>query len=270
MVVKNFSADYIQGAVKNTLKDFNFQHKHAQLFAVLVLLHVYSKNALLSVSTCEEFSSLLKRCTVFSKVTFEVMRVIHPSVAQHCLEELSASHGVTKAQIANLLLTTSLFYENTLEKQKIMQDVQDMLMKRQYSAKHDVFSRLIQDITKETPGMEQTVLFNAAECLATYYCTKKQEKDNNDPIKPDSLDMFLTLAGHLGELQSAATVIEILLNIPFKAGFTDSNWLTQVNLGKITIEDLSRENPELKQYCDVLQRHERFLLQLKDTMKQAT
>ncbi len=185
MVVKNFSTDYIQGVVKNTLKDFNFQHKHAQLFAVLVLLHVYSKNALLSVSTCEKFlglrteaescrvedafekfSSLLKRCTVFSKVTFEVMRVIHPSVAQHSLEELSASHRVTKAQIANLLLTTVLFYENTLEKQKFMQDVQDMLMKRQYSAKHDnVFSRLIQDIMKETPGMEETVLLNAAECL---------------------------------------------------------------------------------------------------------
>ncbi|KAF4115294.1 hypothetical protein G5714_002783 [Onychostoma macrolepis] len=185
MVVKNFSSDYIQGVVKNTLKDFNFQHKHAQLFAVLVLLHVYSKNALLSVSTCEEFlglqtgaescrvedafeklSSLLKRCTVFSKVTFEVMRVIHPSVAHHCLEELSASHGVTKAQIANLLLTTDLFYENTLEKQKFMQHVKDMLMKSQYSAKHDnVFSRLIQDIMKETPGMEDTVLLNAAECL---------------------------------------------------------------------------------------------------------
>ncbi len=140
---------------------------------------------MLSVSTCEEFlglqteaescrvedafekfSSLLKRCTVFSKGTFEVMRVINPSVAQHCLEEISTSHGVTEAQIANLLLTTDLFYERTLEKQKFMQDVQDMLMKRQYSAKHDyVFSRLILDIMNETPGMEETFLLNAAECL---------------------------------------------------------------------------------------------------------
>ncbi len=185
MVLKNFSTAYIQGVVKNTLKNFNFQQKHAQLFAVLVLLNVYSKNSLLSVSTCEEFlglqteaescrvedafekfSSLLKRCTVFSKGTFEVMRVINPSVAQHCLEEISTSHGVTEAQIANLLLTTDLFYERTLEKQKFMQDVQDMLMKRQYSAKHDyVFSRLILDIMNETPGMEETFLLNAAECL---------------------------------------------------------------------------------------------------------
>uniref|UniRef100_A0A672KR46 Uncharacterized protein n=2 Tax=Sinocyclocheilus grahami TaxID=75366 RepID=A0A672KR46_SINGR len=366
MIADNFSPGYIQRVVKNTLKDFNFQHKHAQLFAVLVLLHVYSKNALLSVSTCEEFlglqtkaesckvedafekfSSLLKRSTVVSKVTFEGMMVIHSRIAQHCLEELSASHGVTKAQIANLLLTTDLFYEKTPEKLKFMQDVQDMLMTRQYSAKHEdfFFSRLIQDIMKETPGMEETVLLNAAECLreeeaifqllARYYCIKKQDftkamvwvkkakdhsredsyisdtvsqvlvfEDNNDPIKPDSLDRFLTLAesvaeackntqqtpkeeaatetqeqtdyntyntaGHFGELQTAATVIEILQKIPFKAGFTYSNWLTQVLLGKIIIKDLSKENPglELKQYCDDLQKHERFLLQLKDTMKQ--
>lgn len=41
-------------------------------------------------------------------------------------------------------------------------------------------------------------------------------------------------------------------------------------LGKITIKDLSEDNPgpELKQYFDDLQKHERFLLQLKDTMKQ--
>ncbi|XP_016398717.1 sterile alpha motif domain-containing protein 9-like [Sinocyclocheilus rhinocerous] len=368
MIADKFSPGYIQRVVKNTLKDFNFQHKHAQLFAVLVLLHVYSKNALLSVSTCEEFlglqtkaescnvedafekfSSLLKRSTVFSKVTFEGMMVIHSRIAQHCLEELSASHGVTKEQIANLLLTTDLFYEKTPEKRKFMQDVQDMLMKRQYSAKHEdlFFSRLIQDIMKETPGMEETVLLNAAECLreeeaifkllARYYCIKKQDftkamvwvkkakdhsredsyisdtvsqvlllvfEDNNDPIKPDSLDRFLTLAesvaeackntqqtpkeeavtetqeqtdyntyntaGHFGELQTAATVIEILQKIQFKAGFTYSNWLTHVLLGKITIKDLSKENPglELKQYCDDLQKHERFLLQLKDTLKQ--
>ncbi len=100
----------------------------------------------------------------------------------------------------------------------------------------------------------------------TNYCTKKQGKDNNDPIKPYSLDRFLTLACHFGVLQSAATVIEILQKIQFKPGFTRFNQVFLV----ITIEDLSRENPELNKYCDVLQIHERFLLQLKDTMKQST
>ncbi|XP_059415007.1 sterile alpha motif domain-containing protein 9-like [Carassius carassius] len=208
MILKNnFSPKYIQGVVKNTLKGFNFQDKHAQLFAVLVLLHVYCKNALLSVSTCEEFlglqtkanfelckvedgferfSNLLTRCTVNSKISFEGVSVIHPSIAQHCLKVLSASHRVTKADITNLLLTTDLFYEYALGKQKLMQDVHNMLVKRQYSAQFEdsLFSPLIQEIMKETPGMEEIILQNAAKCyrkdpvisqlLSRYYYIKKQ------------------------------------------------------------------------------------------------
>ncbi|XDV12246.1 hypothetical protein PO909_000956 [Leuciscus waleckii] len=369
MNLNNSSSDYIQGIVKNTLKGFNFQDKHAQLFAVLVLLHVYCKNALLSVSTCEEFlglqtkanveiedgfekfSTLLTRCTAYSNITFEGVRVIHSSLAQHCLEELSTSHGVSKAQITNLLLTTDLFYEYALGKQKLMQDVHNILVKKQYLANDEdsVFSPLIQDIMKETPGKEETVLDNAAKCLrkdavifqllARYYYIEKQDftkamvwakkaKDlskedsyicdtvsevlvhqlkhafrKDDIIESDSLDTYLTLAesaaeacketqqiadneaknrlerqkdyntyntaGHLGELQTAATVIEILQKTPLNSDTTKpNNCLTQVLLGKITTEDLSREKPDLKQYCDVLQKHISFLLQLKDTMKQ--
>ncbi|XP_077058253.1 sterile alpha motif domain-containing protein 9-like [Siphateles boraxobius] len=372
MILKNnFSSAYIQGIVKKTLKGFNFQDKHSQLFAVLVLLHVYCKNALLSVSACEEFlglqtkanfevedgfekfSTLLTRCTVDSNITFEGMRVIHSSIAQHCLKELSTSLGVTKADITNLLLTTDSFYKNALGKQKLMQDVHNILVKRQYSAKDEkafqLFSPLIQDIMEETPGKEETVLNKAAEkcyrkdvifqLLARYYYIRKKDftvamswankakylsKENSyicdtvskvllselkhaldeagdDPIKPDSLDRYLKLAefaaeacketqqtadkeaasrrqrlndyntyntaGHLGELQTAATVIQILQK-RLNSDFTLNNCLTQVLLGKITIEDLSTKKPVLKQYCDVLQKHITFLLQLKNTMKQ--
>ncbi len=368
MILKNnFSPKYIQGIVKNTLKGFNFKDKHAQLFAVLVLLRVYCKNALLSVSTCEEFlglqtkayfepckvedgferfSTLLTRCTVNSKVRFEGVTVIHFRIAQHCLKELSTlSSKVTKADITNLLLTTDLFYEYALGKQKLIQDVHNMLVRRQYSAeaKDSLFSSLIQDIMKETPGMEEIILQNAAKCyrkdavifqlLARYYYIKKSDfttamnwakkakghskdnsyicdtvsqvlvrelkhavyKDKNDPIKPDSLQEYLTLAksageacketiqtanieamtrlqrlkdyntyntaGHLGELQTAAIVIQILQRTP------RFNCLGQVLLGKITFEDLSRKNPELKQYYHVLQKHKSYLIQLKGTMK---
>ncbi|XP_058624490.1 sterile alpha motif domain-containing protein 9-like [Onychostoma macrolepis] len=367
MILKNnFSPDYIQGIVKNTLKGFNFQDKHAQLFAVLVLLHVYCKNALLSVSTCEEFlglqtktafepckvedgferfSNLLTRYTVISKISFEGVTVIHPSIAQCCLKELSASHGVTKAEITNLLLTTDLFYEYALGKQKLMQDVHNMLVRRQYlaEAENSLFSPLIQCIMKETPGMEEIILQNAAKCyrkdavifqlLARYYYIKKSDfttamnwakkakdlskdnsyicdtvsqvlvrqlkhavhKDKDDPIKPESLQEYLTLAksageacketqqtanieamtrlqrlkdyntnntaGHLGELQTAAMVIQILQKTPL------FNCLGQVLSGKITFEDLPRKNPELKQYYHVLQKHKSYLIQLKDTMK---
>uniref|UniRef100_A0A672M5J2 SAM domain-containing protein n=1 Tax=Sinocyclocheilus grahami TaxID=75366 RepID=A0A672M5J2_SINGR len=368
MILKNnFSPKYIQGIVKNTLKGFNFQDKHAQLFAVLVLLHVYCKKALLSVSTCEEFlglqtkadfepckvedgferfSTLLTRCTVHPKISFECVTVIHYRIAQHCLKELSTlSSKVTKAEITNLLLTTDLFHEYALGKQKLMQDVHNMLVRRQYSAEAEdsLFSPLIQDIMKETPGMEEIILQNATKCyrkdavifqlLARYYYIKKADfttamkwakkakglskdnsyicdtvsqvlvrelkhevhKDKDDPIKPDSLEKYLTLAksageacqetqqtankeamtrsqrlkdyntyntaGHLGELQTAAIVIQILQKTPL------FNCLGQVLSGKITFEDLLRMNDELQQYYQVLQKHKSYILQLKGTMK---
>ncbi|KAK2916910.1 hypothetical protein Q8A67_001284 [Cirrhinus molitorella] len=367
MILKNnFSFDYIQGIVKNTLKGFNFQDKHAQLFAVLVLLHVYSKNALLSVSTCEEFlglqtkayfepckledgferfSTLLTRCIVNFKISFEGVTVIHPSIAQCCLKELSASHGVKKADIANLLLTTDLFYEYALGKQKLVHDVHNMLVKRQYlaQAEDSLFSPLIQDIMKETPGLEEIVLHNAAKCysknavifqlLARYYYIKKYDftmamrwakkakdhskdnsymcdtvsqvlvrelkhavhKDRDDPIKPESLDKYLTFArsageacketqqtankeamtrlqrqkdystfntaGHLGELQTAAIVIQILQKTPL------FNCLGEVLSGKIAFEHLPWKNSDLMQYYHVLQKHKSYLIQFKSTMK---
>ncbi|XP_043090953.1 sterile alpha motif domain-containing protein 9-like [Puntigrus tetrazona] len=368
MILKNnFSTKYIQGIVKNTLKGFNFRDKHAQLFAVLVLLHVYCKNSSLSVSTCEEFlglqaeaafdtckveggfesfSTLLTRCTVNSKIRFEGVTVIHYRIAQHCLKELSTlSSKVTKADITNLLLTTDLFYEYALGREKLMQDVHNMLVRRQYSAEaqDSLFSPLMQHIMKETPGMEELILENAAKCyrkdavifqlLARYYYIRKTDfdtamnwakkakdlsegnsyicdtvsqifvrelkhavhKDKDDPIQPDSLNKYLTMAksageactetqqtankeamtrlqrlkdyntynttGFLGELQTAAIVIQILQRTPLL------NYLGQVLSGKITFEDLSKKNPELKQYYQVLQKHKRYLLQLKGTMK---
>uniref|UniRef100_A0A8C1X9W7 Uncharacterized protein n=1 Tax=Cyprinus carpio TaxID=7962 RepID=A0A8C1X9W7_CYPCA len=366
MILKNnFLPKYIQGIVKNTLKGFNFQDKHAQLFAVLVLLHVYCKNAVLSVSTCEEFlglqtkadsksckvedgfekfSTLLTRCKVMSKVSFEGVTVIHSSIAQHCLKELSASHRVTKADITNLLLTTDLLYEYTLGKQKLLQDVHSMLVRRQYSVEVEdsLFAPLIQDIMKEKPGMEETVLCNAAKCyrkdaiifqlLARYYYIKKQDftmamdwakkakdlsressyicdtvsqvlvrelkhafrEDKDDPIQPVNLEKYLTLAesaaeacketqqtankeamtrlqrpndysiyntaGHLGELQIAATVIEILQKIPPYKSQSEGP-----DTRKLSGPE---EEPGNESYFHVMEMHVNFLNQLKKTMKQ--
>ncbi|XP_072542238.1 sterile alpha motif domain-containing protein 9-like [Salminus brasiliensis] len=185
---KDFSPEYIQGVVKNTLKGFNFKYKQAQLIAVLVLLDCYCRSAKLSVSVCEEFlglstrpdsesckvedefgkfSALLTRCTVESSVVFEAVRVIHPSMAEHCLEELTTTFSVSKAKITDFLLTTDLFYECIQGKEKLVQDVHNMLVRRNYSAENlqedCKFSPLIQAIAKETPGFEENVLLNAAK-----------------------------------------------------------------------------------------------------------
>ncbi|XP_076857860.1 sterile alpha motif domain-containing protein 9-like isoform X1 [Brachyhypopomus gauderio] len=206
---KDFSSEYIQGVAKNTLKGFNFKHRPAQLFTVLVLLGCYCKSAKLSVSVCEEFlglpirpdcgsckvedpfgklSTLLTRCTAECSVVYDAMRVIHPSMAEHCLEELSTTFHVSKAQITDFLLTTDVFYTCIQGREKLRQDVRNMLVRRLHSADNLTdcqFSPLVQAITNETPGFEENVLLNAAkrfdkdavifQLLSRYHYLKKKD-----------------------------------------------------------------------------------------------
>ncbi|KAM4608932.1 sterile alpha motif domain-containing protein 9-like isoform 2-T2 [Polymixia lowei] len=204
---KNFLPEYIQGVARNTLKSFNIDEKPAQLIAFLVLLNVYCKGASLSVSLCEEFlgiqpkpvcgsgriedgfgkfSTLITSSSVEAKVVFKAVKMIHSSIAWHCLQELTTTYNVTKAEMTNLLLSTEKLYQCTQGKDKLMQDVHYMLVKRYHSVEEDSqFSPLIQDIAKETPGLEELVLQNAAkrfekdaiisQLLARYYYLKKKD-----------------------------------------------------------------------------------------------
>lgn len=205
---KNFSVEYIKGVAKNTLKSFNINQKPAQLIAVMVLLNFYSKNASLSVTLCEaflglqtkpksescniqdglgKFSTLITHCPVRAKVVFEAVRIIHPKMAEHCLEELTTSHNTSKAEITNLLLTTDMLYDCLQGRGRLLQDVHSMLVKRCYSkgSEETQFSPLIHAVIKETPGSEETVLCNAAkrfekdavmsQLLARYHYLKKKD-----------------------------------------------------------------------------------------------
>ncbi|KAJ8012382.1 hypothetical protein DPEC_G00042140 [Dallia pectoralis] len=181
---KNFSPEYIQSVARNTLRGFNISHKQAQLIAVLALLNVYCNGAVLSVSLCEEFlglqaqqhcgsydvkagfgkfSTLVTCCTEEGSVVFEAVRMIHSSMAGYCLQELTSTYSATKAAITDLLLTTEIFYECIQGKDKLRKDVHTMLVKRQHSGEDSQFSPLINDISNETPGVEENVLFNAAK-----------------------------------------------------------------------------------------------------------
>ncbi|XP_061087482.1 sterile alpha motif domain-containing protein 9-like [Conger conger] len=187
MIMKtNFSQEYIQSITQNTLKNFNFESKPAQLFAVLTLLTVYWKRAVLSVSLCEDFlgmqikplfaskkvedefgkfSAFLTRSTVEAKVVYQAMKVIHPSIANCCLQEITTTFKVSRAKILNMLLTNSAFFECTQGKDKLMQDVRNILLKRQHMEKESMFSPVIHAIIKDKPGEEEMVLQNAAKCF---------------------------------------------------------------------------------------------------------
>ncbi|XP_062862511.1 sterile alpha motif domain-containing protein 9-like [Trichomycterus rosablanca] len=364
MILKtDFSTKYIQGVVKNTLKGFNFKNKHAQLIAVLVLLECYSKSAGLSVSVCEEFlgpphsssckvedgfekfSTLVTRCLVESSVKFEAIKVIHSSVAEHCLEELTDTFNVYKEQIITFLITTDVFYSCIQGKKKLKQDVHNMLVKRSATSK---FSPLIQDIAKETPGLEEKVLLNAEkrlgnnavmfQLLSRYYYLKKKDyreanpwakkardlqkdssyfcdtcaqvikhelkdaisNDKDNPIKADRLEEYLKMAesatevfketqaiakkeisdqyqgkrdfspyntaGHLGELQVAVMVIDILQRCPLFS----VDVLCQILSGKTKIDDVKAQDPDQTtntSYYNVLPKFEDLLYNLKHNMK---
>ncbi|KAL6101112.1 uncharacterized protein ACO6RY_08113 [Pungitius sinensis] len=203
---KNFKPEYVQGVARNTLKSFNMKEKHAQLLAVLVLLNVYCKGSSLSISLCEEFlglqpkpifgtikvqdrfgkfSTLIATCSVEGKVVFKAVEMIHSSIARHCLQELTTTYNVNKAEITDLLLTTDKLYESTQGKDKLLKDVRQILVKRHYSVEECQFSPLIQDIANESPGLEEMVLQNASkrfkkdagvsQLLARYYYLKKKD-----------------------------------------------------------------------------------------------
>ncbi|XP_029968053.1 LOW QUALITY PROTEIN: sterile alpha motif domain-containing protein 9-like [Salarias fasciatus] len=202
---KNFKSEYIESVVHNTLKSFNISQNPSELLAVLVLLNVYCKGSALSVSLCEEFlglqsaygtnkvedgfgkfSNLIGRCSVESKVVFTGVKIIHSSIAKQCLHELTTAHGVKRADITDLLLNTDKLYESTQGRDKLLQDVHYILVKRQLAVIDESnFSPLIHDIAWETPGLEELVLENAArrfkndavisQLLARYYYLKKRD-----------------------------------------------------------------------------------------------
>ncbi|KAJ3592684.1 hypothetical protein NHX12_007811 [Muraenolepis orangiensis] len=205
---KNFLPEYIQSVARNTLKGFNISQKNAQLIAVLVLLDVYCKGASLSVSFCEDFlgsqpkpfcrtdakwtdvfgkfSTLINSDIVEAEVRYTAVKMIHSSISWHCLQELTTTYKVQRSEIANLLLNTDTFFECTQGKRKLTEAVHDMLVKRRHTNNDEdsQFSPLIQDIKKESTGVEEIVLNNAAkrfekdaflrQVLARYYL-----KDNN-------------------------------------------------------------------------------------------
>ncbi|KAM9364412.1 sterile alpha motif domain-containing protein 9-like [Pholidichthys leucotaenia] len=207
MIMKeNFKSEYIKEVVHHTLKSFDINQKNAQLLAILVLLDVYCKGTSLSISLCEEFlglqskpvcgttkieqgfgefSTLITRCSVEGKIVFSAVKVIHPRISRQCLQELTTTHKVKKADIVHLLLATDELYVSTQGKDNLMQDVCNILVKKYHTPEESKFTPLIQDIIKETPGLEETVLKSASkrfekdatvsQLLARYYYLKKKD-----------------------------------------------------------------------------------------------
>ncbi|XP_072507587.1 sterile alpha motif domain-containing protein 9-like isoform X1 [Notamacropus eugenii] len=182
MIMKeNFDRNYIKNVVKHNLKGLNVDSKEGQLISFLSLLNSYISDSDISVVQCENFLGLTKqreywsrRCledkmgnysTILIRTKgvdcgrYEGVRIIHPLIASHCLEELKLTSEMAKSEIALKLLKENEFYQPGIRRDKFVRTVQMLLLKRQkeYSKEtsnprkdiNTLFSPFIVDIQKE-------------------------------------------------------------------------------------------------------------------------
>ncbi|XP_018531803.1 sterile alpha motif domain-containing protein 9 [Lates calcarifer] len=170
MIMKsNFDKKYIDDLARNTLENFDFSTKEAQLFAFLALLNTYVAESEISLSLCEDFfgmkmirwqeDSVLERMRPYSNLLiidtveewggYKGIRILHCSIASACLEELERSCNLKVSDIAMAILHCDLFFSVGVVKHRFMLSIQRMLIERQRKKDGDErepFSPLIDKI----------------------------------------------------------------------------------------------------------------------------
>ncbi|KAM6210428.1 sterile alpha motif domain-containing protein 9-like isoform 1-T2 [Sarcoramphus papa] len=172
---KNFDPQYVEKVVKNTLHNLNIASKPAQLVCYLTLLNSYVRTSTVSVSLCEEFlginsqeigcskdkliekmgicSNFLIYDQVHEYTRYKGLRIIHPLIASHCLTELKLTYDLPRSEITLQLLKEDLFYKTSLKQDKLIRDIQTLLITRQRKEHGDesdtLFSPLIEAIHRE-------------------------------------------------------------------------------------------------------------------------
>ncbi|XP_044054917.1 sterile alpha motif domain-containing protein 9 [Siniperca chuatsi] len=170
MIMKsNFDEKYINNIAHNTLENFDFSSKKAQLFAFLALLNTYVAESEISLSLCEDFlgmkiiywreDSVLDRMKPYSNFLlidrveewggYKGIRILHQSIASACLKELERSYYLKESDITMEILHCDLFFSERVVKHSFMLSIQRMLIERQRKKDGDErepFSPLIDKI----------------------------------------------------------------------------------------------------------------------------
>ncbi|XP_078114361.1 sterile alpha motif domain-containing protein 9-like isoform X1 [Sander vitreus] len=167
MIMKsNFDKKYIDDLARNTLENFDFSSKEAQLFAFLALLNTYVAESEISLSLAEDFlgmkvihwkeDSVMDRMKRYSNVLivdkveewggYKGIRILHHSIASACLEELERSCFVKVSDITMAILHCDLFFNVGVAKHR--DSIQQMLIERQQKdgVGRELFSSLIDKI----------------------------------------------------------------------------------------------------------------------------
>lgn len=212
---KNFDKQYIENVVKNTLHNLKTASKPAQLVCYLTLLNAYVRTSIVSISLCEEFlginsqeigcskDKLIEKMGICSNILiydqvhecmrYKGLRIIHPLIASHCLTELKRTYDLPKSEITLQLLKEDVFYKTWLKKDKLIHDIQTLLITRQRKEHGDesdtLFSPLIEAIHREEKcGKVEYVLKEAStrfeqngyicQALARYFYIKEKNFDS--------------------------------------------------------------------------------------------
>ncbi|XP_061079980.1 sterile alpha motif domain-containing protein 9-like [Conger conger] len=182
MIMKsNFSKEYTDKVVSNTLKDLDVGSKQAEMLSFLALLNSFVAHSSISLSVCEDFLgikyTLTSRETVENRMhpystllirfkpegvgTYSTIRILHQHIATQCLEELGKHYKLSKSEIVINLLHNDLFFRTEMGKDILMDSIHSMLITRQRKKEGDekdtLFSPLIEQIQAENPNQIQTI-----------------------------------------------------------------------------------------------------------------
>ncbi|NXE26338.1 SAM9L protein, partial [Ardeotis kori] len=211
---KNFDPQYIEKVVKNTLHNLNTASKPARLVCYLTLLNTYVTTSTISITLCEEFlemssqeiacskDKLIEKMGICSNILiynqvqestrYKGLRIIHPLIASQCLTELKLTYGLPKSEITLQLLKEDFFYKSSSKQDKLIRDIQTLLITRQRKERGDdpdtLFSPLIEAIHREEKCSNvECVLTQASarfeqnacicQALARYFYIKEKKYD---------------------------------------------------------------------------------------------
>ncbi|XP_010873045.3 sterile alpha motif domain-containing protein 9-like [Esox lucius] len=188
LMCEGFQKSYIEGFVKNLLKDIDQSSLTTRLIRFVALLNCHVENSYISVSHCEASLGLgiqrdrLSYCRFVESLSEQARLVfiqlresttnlssikIHPLVASEILEQLSAIHP--QSSIAKDLLCDKVLMDHRFGRDDFLKFIRNLLTRRNRNntgdSKDNLFSPLIKHICEEKPdGLQK-----ATELLKTAY-----------------------------------------------------------------------------------------------------
>ncbi|XP_029285417.1 sterile alpha motif domain-containing protein 9 [Cottoperca gobio] len=188
MIMKNnFDKKYTDDLARNTLENFDFSKKEARLFAFLALLNTYVAKSEISLSLSENIlgmqirdwsvDSVLDRMKPYSNFLivhkveewggYKAIRILHPTIASACLEELERSCSLKVSDITMEILHCDLFFSVGVAKHRL--SIQQMLIKRLHKKdERKQFSPLIEEIhNKQGRQTVQEIFVKASSRFVT-------------------------------------------------------------------------------------------------------